>query len=62
MTGAVFSKLYAPKLLYVPDTHVALTAWDATLTASIEVFGMGCGWTAEPYQTHPTVESVSQFE
>ena len=59
--GVVFSKLYAPKLLYVPDTHVALQAWGTAVTASVDVHSMGCGWTAEPYQTHPTVDSVSNF-
>ena len=61
MAGVVFSKLYAPKLLYVPDTHVALQAWGTAVTASVDVHSMGCGWTAEPYQTHPTVDSVSNF-
>jgi hypothetical protein len=61
LPGVVFSKLYNPKLLYVPDTHVALQSWDATVTASIDVWAMGCGWTAEPYQTHPTVETISKY-
>jgi hypothetical protein len=55
----VFSKVYAPALLMVPDTHVALQAWDAPVTADIDVHSMGCGWTAEPYQTHPTLASIS---
>ena len=57
----VFSKVYAPALLMVPDTHVALQAWGASMLADIEVHSMGCGWTMEPYQAHPTVESVSAF-
>ena len=56
---AVFSKVYAPALLMVPDTHVSLQAWGGPLTADVEVHSMGCGWTAEPYQTNPTMESVS---
>ena len=55
----VFSKVYAPALLMVPDTHVALQAWGAPLTADVEVHSMGCGWTADPYQTNPTMESLS---
>ena len=55
----VFSKVYAPALLMVPDTNVALQAWGAPVSADIEVHSMGCGWTAEPYQTNPTMESVS---
>eukprot|EP01051_Picozoa_sp_SAG22_P000928 SAG22_NODE_30_length_28348_cov_12.488584_25_plen_118_part_00 len=54
----VFSKVYAPALLYVPDTHVALRAWGAPTTADVEVHSMGCGWTAEPYQAHPTEKSI----
>ena len=52
---AVFSKTFAPSVLYVPDTHVALQAWgdvDA-LTASVDVYSMGCGWTDPPYQPDP---------
>jgi hypothetical protein len=29
------------------------------VTADIDVHSMGCGWTAEPYQTHPTLASIS---
>ena len=55
----VFSKVYAPALLYVPDTHVALQAWGGVATvADVAVYSMGCGWTAEPYQTNPTEESI----
>ena len=57
----VFSKVYAPALLMVPDTNVALQAWGAAVSADIEVHSMGCGWTAEPYQTNPTMESVSDL-
>ena len=52
---AVFSKTFAPSVLYVPDTHVALQAWgdvDA-LAASVDVYSMGCGWTDPPYQPAP---------
>ena len=53
----VFSATYAPSVLYVPDTHIALHAWGSTtggVTAtSIEVYSMGCGWTDPPYQTNP---------
>ena len=55
----VFSKTYNPQLLYVPDTNVAVQAWGGAATASVDVFSMGCGWTAEPYQPHPTEESIS---
>ena len=33
----VFSKVYSPALLYLPDTHVALQAWGAAVTADIDV-------------------------
>ena len=33
----VFSKVYAPKLLMVPDTHVAIQAWGAPVSADVEV-------------------------
>ena len=33
----VFSKVYSPALLYIPDTHVALQAWGAAVTADIDV-------------------------
>ena len=56
---AVFSATYAPSVLYVPDTHVALHAWNLSVAdASVDVFSMGCGWTSPPYQTNPTFESV----
>jgi len=54
----VFTKTYNPSVLYVPDTNVVLHAWGNSLTASADVFSMGCGWTAEPYQPHPTMESI----
>ena len=59
----VFSKTYNPAVLYVPDTHVAVHSWDtsAALSASADVFSMGCGWTQEPYQPHPTLDSISSF-
>lgn len=59
----VFSATYAPRVLYVPDTVVALHAWgtDAAVTASVDVYSMGCGWSDPPYQPHPTMESVSSF-
>ena len=57
----VFSKVYSPALLMVPDTHVAIQAWGAPVFADVEVHSMGCGWTAVPYQTSPTIESISVY-
>jgi len=54
----VFTKTYNPSVLYVPDTNVVLHAWGNSLTASADVFSMGCGWTGQPYQPHPTMESI----
>ena len=34
----VFSKVYSPARLYIPDTHVALQAWGASITADIDVY------------------------
>lgn len=59
----VFSKTYAPSVLYAPDTHVAVQAWgdvDALTMTSIDVFSMGCGWTDPPYQPEPTMESITR--
>ena len=49
----VFSKTYNPAVLYVPDTIVAVQAWDVDLQASATVYSMGCGWTNPPWQPHP---------
>ena len=58
----VFTKTYELPLLYVPDTNVVLQTWDAATTASADVFSMGCGWADEPWQPHPTVESITTFD
>jgi hypothetical protein len=58
---AVFTKTYNPEVLYVPDTNVALQAWGTAITADIDVWSMGCGWTNPPYQPNPTMDSVSSF-
>lgn len=58
---AVFTKDYNPKLLYIPDTNIALQAWGTEIRASVDVFSMGCGWTNPPYQPNPTIESISNF-
>lgn len=51
----VFSATYAPTVLYVPDTHVALHAWGVNVgNASADVYSMGCGWTDPPYQPRPS--------
>ena len=52
---AVFSKTFAPSVLYVPDTWLAVHAFgDAPLTLeTIDVHSMGCGWTDPPWQPHP---------
>ena len=57
----VFSKTYNPSVFYVPDTNVALQAWGTPITADVDVFSMGCGYTKDPYQPHPTLESISQY-
>ena len=54
----VFTEAYMPQVLYVPDTNVALHAWGAALTASIDVHSMGCGWTAMPYCEHPPCDGM----
>lgn len=59
---AVFTKSYNPAVFYIPDTNVAVQAWGAAaLTASVDVFSMGCGWTNPPYQPHPTLETIMDF-
>ena len=52
---AVFSKTFAPSVIYVSDIHVAVHAFgDAPLTLeTIDVHSMGCGWTDPPWQPHP---------
>ena len=52
---AVFSKTFAPSVLYVPDTAIAVHAFGAApLTLeSVAVYSMGCGWTDPPWQPHP---------
>ena len=57
----VFSKTFNPEVLYIPDTNVALHAWGAASTASVDVFSMGCGWADPPYQPRPTMESIARF-
>merc|ERR1712039_348044 len=54
----VFTKTYTPSVLYVPDTIVALHSWGVSATASAEVFSMGCGWTEQPYQPNPTMDTI----
>jgi len=55
------SPLFRPNPTQLPDTNVALHAWGTPITASVDVFSMGCGWTEEPWQPHPTLESLSKF-
>ena len=51
---AVFSKTFAPSVLYVPDTWLAVHAWGVPVTLeTIDVHSMGCGWTDPPWQPHP---------
>ena len=57
----VFTQMFNPAVLYVPDTNVALHSWGTDVIASFDVFSMGCGWTNAPYQPNPTMESVSDF-
>ena len=57
----VFTKTYELPLLYVPDTNVVLQSWGVAATASVDVFSMGCGWADEPWQPHPTLESITTF-
>ena len=33
----VFTSVYSPARLFIPDTHVALQAWGAAVTADIDV-------------------------
>ena len=47
--------------IQLPDTNVALHAWGTPITASADVFSMGCGWTEEPWQPNPTMETMSKF-
>jgi hypothetical protein len=56
----VFTKTFGPP--QIPDTNVVVEAAGADATAnSVEVWSMGCGWTAVPYQPNPTMESISVF-
>merc|ERR1712166_98964 len=57
----VFTQMFNPAVLYVPDTNVALHSWGTNAIATVDVFSMGCGWTNAPYQPNPTMESISDF-